>query len=66
MATIRDLVGGTVDFGRHSHDYAAERPGPPDTFYDRLDRLRPLLAERYPEPMLVPHRVFCVVAEKAS
>ena len=25
-----------------------------------------LLAERHPEPLLVPHRVFCVVAEKPS
>ena len=26
--------------------------------------LAALLAEHYPEPVLVPHRVFCVVAEK--
>jgi SAM-dependent methyltransferase len=46
LATLRDLVGGTVDFGRYSRDYAAERPGPPDTFYDRLDRLRALRGAR--------------------
>jgi SAM-dependent methyltransferase len=46
VAAIRDLVGGAVDFGRHSRDYAAERPGPPDTFYDRLDRLRALHGAR--------------------
>ncbi len=46
MATIRDLVGGDVDFGRHSRDYATQRPGPPDSFYDRIDRLRPLRGAR--------------------
>ena len=46
MATIRDLVGGPVDFGRRSRDYAELRPGPPDTFYDRIDRLRPLRGAR--------------------
>jgi len=28
-----------VDFGRHSDDYAAYRPGPPDSFYQRLDAI---------------------------
>jgi len=28
---------GTVDFGRHSDDYAACRPGFPESFYRRLD-----------------------------
>jgi SAM-dependent methyltransferase len=28
--------------------------------------LAALLAERYPDPVLIPHRVFCVVAERAS
>lgn len=26
-----------IDFGRHSEDYAAYRPGPPASFYDRLN-----------------------------
>jgi len=34
---------------------------------ERFDAdLAALLAERYPEPLTIPHRVFCVVAEKAS
>src|SRR5262245_65721405 len=35
-----------IDFGRYSGDYAAERPGPPDAFYDRLDRMRALRGAR--------------------
>ena len=46
MATIRDLVGGAVDFGRHSDDYAQQRPGFPLAFYDRLETLRPLRGAR--------------------
>ena len=46
MATIRDLVGGSVDFGRHSDDYAQQRPGFPSAFYDRLETLRPLRGAR--------------------
>ena len=29
----------TVDFGRHSDDYAAFRPGPPASFYSRLNAI---------------------------
>jgi SAM-dependent methyltransferase len=39
VAGLRDLVGGPVDFGRQSGDYAAQRPGFPDAFFDRLDGL---------------------------
>ena len=28
-----------IDYGRHSDDYATHRPGPPDSFYERLDRI---------------------------
>ena len=35
-----------VDFGRHSDDYATHRPGPPDSFYDRLDRLAAIRGAR--------------------
>ena len=45
MKTLRDITG-PVDFGRHSRDYATLRPGPPDSFYDRIDRLRPLRGAR--------------------
>jgi len=34
---------------------------------ERFDAdLAAMLAERYPEPLAIPHRVFCVVAEKAG
>jgi SAM-dependent methyltransferase len=39
-------LGHPVDFGRYSRDYAAERPGFPDSFYDRIDQLRPLRGAR--------------------
>jgi hypothetical protein len=28
--------------------------------------LAALLAERYPDPVPIPHRIFCVVVEKAT
>lgn len=31
-----------IDFGRHTIDYAAHRPGLPASFYDRLDALTPI------------------------
>jgi SAM-dependent methyltransferase len=45
LTTLRDITG-PVDFGRHSRDYAVLRPGPPDAFYDRIDRLRALRGAR--------------------
>jgi len=45
VTTLRDITG-PVDFGRHSRDYAEQRPGPPDAFYDRIDRLRALRGAR--------------------
>jgi SAM-dependent methyltransferase len=35
-----------VDFGRHSDDYATSRPGFPEAFYERLDRLVSLRGTR--------------------
>jgi len=48
MATTPPVRGVTpelrasVDFGRTSDDYARFRPGPPSSFYDRLERIIPL------------------------
>jgi SAM-dependent methyltransferase len=36
----------TIDFGRHSEDYAAYRPGPPASFYRRLDTIVPIRGSR--------------------
>jgi SAM-dependent methyltransferase len=35
-----------IDFGRHSEDYAAHRPGPPASFYQRIDAIRPIRQSR--------------------
>jgi len=35
-----------IDFGRHSDDYATYRPGPPASFYDRLDAIAPIAGSR--------------------
>jgi SAM-dependent methyltransferase len=40
-AAVREY-GKNVDFGRTSDDYARFRPGPPASFYDRVERVVPL------------------------
>lgn len=40
-AAVREY-GKKVDFGRVSDDYARFRPGPPASFYDRVERIVPL------------------------
>lgn len=40
------VLMSTVDFGRHSEDYAAYRPGFPASFYLRLDAITPLKGAR--------------------
>lgn len=37
---------GTLDFGRHSEDYAAHRPGFPTSFYERLDAIARIRGSR--------------------
>jgi ubiquinone/menaquinone biosynthesis C-methylase UbiE len=37
---------GRIDFGLRSRDYAEQRPGFPDSFYERLERFRPLVGAR--------------------
>lgn len=36
----------TVDFGRHSEDYAAYRPGVPPSFYQRIDAITRIKGSR--------------------
>jgi len=36
----------TVDFGRHSDDYAMYRPGPPASFYQRIDAIHAIRGSR--------------------
>lgn len=35
-----------VDYGRHSDDYAAYRPGPPASFYERIDAITRIRGSR--------------------
>ncbi len=35
-----------IDFGRHSEDYAAFRPGLPASFYQRIDAITPIRESR--------------------
>lgn len=47
--TRPDLVaalGHPVDFGLRSRDYAVDRPGFPDSFYERIERLKPIRGAR--------------------
>jgi len=37
---------GTIDFGRHSDDYAEYRPGFPASFYERIDAVLPIAGSR--------------------
>lgn len=37
---------GNIDFGRHSEDYAAHRPGFPASFYKRIDAFIPISGSR--------------------
>lgn len=39
-AAVREY-GKAIDFGRTSDDYARFRPGPPASFYDRIEKIRP-------------------------
>jgi hypothetical protein len=42
-ATLQNLIENKqVDFGKASDDYGKYRPGFPDSFYDRIERFRPL------------------------
>jgi SAM-dependent methyltransferase len=39
-------LGHDVDFGLRSRDYAVDRPGFPDSFYERIERLSPIRGAR--------------------
>jgi SAM-dependent methyltransferase len=42
MNNAHEHIVNDVDFGRHSEDYATHRPGPPPSFYRRLDTIVPI------------------------
>jgi len=57
---------GTVDFGRHSEDYASCRPGPPPSFYDRLDAVAPIRGSRALDLATGPGTVALELAARGS
>lgn len=57
---------GQVDFGRHSDDYAAYRPGPPDSFYERLDAVITIRGSRSVDLGTGPGLIALALAARGS
>ena len=55
-----------IDFGRHSDDYAAYRPGFPPSFHERLDALVPLRGARILDLATGPGTVGLELAARGS
>ena len=56
----------TYDFGRHSDDYATYRPGPPASFYDRLDALAKIEGSRSLDLATGPGTIALELAARGS
>jgi len=57
---------GVVDFGRHSDDYAAYRPGFPASFYERLAALVPIEGSRTLDLATGPGTIALELAARGS
>lgn len=57
---------GSIDFGRHSEDYAAHRPGFPDSFYRRVEAMIPLRDSRSLDLATGPGTIALELAERGS
>lgn len=55
-----------IDFGRHSEDYAAHRPGLPASFYQRLEAIIPLNGSRSLDLATGPGTMALELAERGS
>lgn len=55
-----------IDFGRHSEDYAAYRPGLPESFYRRLDSLIPIHGSRILDLATGPGTIAIELAARGS
>lgn len=56
----------TIDFGRHSDDYATHRPGPPASFYDRLNAVVRLPGARAVDLATGPGTIALELAARGS
>jgi SAM-dependent methyltransferase len=64
-----DLVaalGHPVDFGLRSGDYAVDRPGFPDSFYDRIERMKPIRGARALDLGTGPGQVALALAARGA
>jgi len=59
-------VPPAVDFGRHSDDYAAFRPGPPGSFYERLEEVIPIRGSRALDLATGPGTIALELATRGS
>jgi len=55
-----------IDFGRHAEDYAAHRPGPPASFYQRLDTATRLRGSRALDLATGPGTIALELAARGS
>lgn len=56
----------TIDFGRHSEDYVAYRPGFPASFYQRIDALAPISASQSLDLATGPGTIALELAARGS
>jgi SAM-dependent methyltransferase len=56
----------TYDFGRHSDDYATYRPGPPASFYERLDGLARISGSRALDIATGPGTIALELAKRSA
>lgn len=56
----------SIDFGRHSDDYAAYRPGFPASFYERLDTFAPIAHSRSLDLATGPGTIALELAARGS
>jgi len=57
---------GTYDFGRRAADYARFRPGPPESFFDRLETFIPLAGVDAVDLGTGPGKLALVLAERGA
>jgi SAM-dependent methyltransferase len=61
-----ELLMTNIDFGRHSDDYANYRPGPPASFYQRLDAIAAIRGSRSLDIATGPGTIAFELADRGS